>query len=161
MSTARAAAVGVAVVSGTGGVLSQTLTDTVNRSLDACGGQTLHDKINVQTLSGEGSPSSGSTRLLEVDVAPRYATAVVEQLRGLIGQIPEHPSLVPVIDVGVTNSRVFIVTPPVPGESLDSALVEYGPAAFGDALPRLQHLADGLDRAAAQGFCHGRLTPHH
>jgi hypothetical protein len=112
-------------------------------------------------LSGEGSPSSGSTRWLEVDVAPNHATAVVEQLRGLIGQIPDHPSLVPVIDAGIRNGRVFIVTPSVTGESLDSALAVYGPAAFGDALPRLQQLADALDRAAARGIWHGALTSRH
>jgi hypothetical protein len=119
------------------------------------------DRIGVQTLSGEGSPSSGSTRWLEVDVAPDHATAVVERLRGLIAQIPDHPSLVPVIDAGVRNGRVFIVTPSVTGESLDSALAVYGPAAFGDALPRLQQVADALDRAAASGLWHGALTPRH
>ena len=109
-------------------------------------------------LPAEGPPFSGTTRVLTVDVAHVRSDDVAEALRELIGRTPEHPAILPVLDAGVRDGRPFIVTPHLSGESLDSALSVYGPAALADALPRLQHLADALDAAASRGLCHGALT---
>jgi hypothetical protein len=43
--------------------------------------------------------------------------------------------------------------------TLESALREFGPAAFDDLIPRLRALAADLDEAHAVGFVHGRLHP--
>ena len=69
------------------------------------------------------------------------------------------PRLPAVIDAGVHRTDPYLVTALAPGESLDVALREYGPAAIADALPRLRHLADALDSAAAAGVWHGALQP--
>ena len=109
-------------------------------------------------LPAEGSPFSGTTRVLAVDVARERADDVAEALRELICQLPAHAGILPIVDAGVSDGRPFIVTPQVTGDSLDVALAEYGPAALADALPRLQHVADALDAAAAAGCWHGALT---
>ena len=111
-------------------------------------------------LPAEGSPFSGTTRVLAVDVTPGRADDVAEALRELIERLPEHPGILPIVDAGVTaDGRLFIVTPPGAGQPLDAALGEYGPAALADALPRLRILAEALDCAAQYGLCHGALTP--
>jgi serine/threonine protein kinase len=111
-------------------------------------------------LPAEGSPFSGTTRVLAVDVTPGRADDVAEVLRELIERLPEHPGILPIMDAGVTaDGRFFIVTPPGAGQPLDEAIGEYGPAALADALPRLRILAEALDCSAQRGLCHGALTP--
>jgi hypothetical protein len=110
-------------------------------------------------LPAEDSPYSGTTRVLSVAVTPARAHDVAETLRELVGQVPTHPGIVPLLDAGVSDSQPFIVTAPITGETLDEALTLYGPAALADALPRLQQLADALDCAADAGMIHGALTP--
>jgi hypothetical protein len=110
-------------------------------------------------LSAEGTPLSGSRRGLEVDVAPDRAGDVAEALRHLIGRLPNHPAIVPLLDAGVAAGRLFVVVAPSPGEPLDAALEAYGPADIADALPRLRRIADALDVAARHGVSHGALRP--
>jgi hypothetical protein len=109
-------------------------------------------------LSAE-DPLSGTTRLLHVDVAPEIADVVAGALRELIGGLPQHRALLPIIDAGVSDRRPYIVTPRISAESLDAALSIYGPAAIADALPRLSVLADVLDILGRNGVCHGMLSP--
>ena len=104
-------------------------------------------------------PLSGTTRLLHVDVAPETADVAAVALRELIGGLPPHRALLPIIDAGVADRRPYIVTPRVAAESLDAALSVYGPAAIADALPRLSVLADALDCLGREGVYHGMLSP--
>lgn len=60
---------------------------------------------------------------------------------------------------GFDDSGPFADTPPPGGVTLESALREFGPAAFDDLIPRLRSLAADLDEAHAVGFVHGRLHP--
>jgi hypothetical protein len=62
-------------------------------------------------------------------------------------------------DSGFDDSGPFADTPPPGGVTLESALQQFGPAAFEDLIPRLQTLAADLDEAHAEGFVHGRLHP--
>jgi hypothetical protein len=110
-------------------------------------------------LPAEGSPVSGSLRVLTVDITPERVDDAAEAVRELVGRLPEHPALLPVIDVRVADGRLAIVTPSVSGDALDRALELYGPAAVDDALPRLRQLAGALDRAANAGLHHGALHP--
>ena len=110
-------------------------------------------------LSAEGSPVSGSLRVLDVDITLERVDGAVEALRELVGRLPDHPALLSLIDIYVANGRLVAVTPPVTGDALDRALELYGRAAVDDALPRLRQIAGALDRAAQAGFCHGALRP--
>jgi hypothetical protein len=51
------------------------------------------------------------------------------------------------------------VTTFAPGDSLDVALKQFGPAAIADLVPRLRTLAEALDAAAGAGIFHGALHP--
>lgn len=170
MSTERAAECVVAVVSAcTGVVLSQTLTDTVKLRVGArragfpAPWHTVPARICVIgsafKLPAEGSPGSGSPRVLDVAVTRERVNDVAAALRELIDRVPQHPVLLPVIDAGVEEGRPFYVTPPADGDSLDTALSLYGPAAMDDALPRLRALAGALDHANEHGYWHGALVP--
>jgi hypothetical protein len=110
-------------------------------------------------LPAEGSPVSGSTRVLTVDITPERVDDAAGALRELVGRLPDHPGVLPIIDISVAGGRLVVVTPPVTGDALDSALQLYGPAAVDDALPRLRRLAGALDVAAQDGLSHGALHP--
>jgi hypothetical protein len=111
-------------------------------------------------LPAEGSPVSGSHRVLNLDITPERMDDAVEALRELIGRLPDHPSVLPLTAVSVADGRLVVVTPPVTGDALDDALQLYGPAAVDDALPRLRQLATALDVIARAGRNHGALHPH-
>lgn len=53
----------------------------------------------------------------------------------------------------------FRVTPEAGGISLESALRDFGPAAFDDLIPRVRSLANALAAAHAGGAVHGALHP--
>ena len=110
-------------------------------------------------LPAEGSPLSRSLRVLAVDITLERVDDAAEALRELVGRLPDHPGVLPLTDVHVADGRLLVVTPPVTGDALDSALERYGPAAVDDALPRLRQLAGALDLSAQAGLCHGALHP--
>lgn len=123
----------------------------------------LH-QIGVGTLGpvfrGEDPQSRTAVviKQFQLNLSPEIARKVADDLRAL-RERPSHPAAPVVIDAGVHRNDPYLVTTLAPGESLDAALREYGPAAIADALPRLRHLADALDRAAAVGVWHGALQP--
>jgi serine/threonine protein kinase len=94
-----------------------------------------------------------------LNLDPDVAGRVAEGLSGLVSLLPDHAGLTRPIDAGLYQLDPYLVTALATGESLDVALREYGPAAIGDALPRLQRLADALDRSAAKSIWHGALQP--
>lgn len=96
---------------------------------------------------------------LHLKLPPQKANQVVDGLRELVGRLPAHPALIRVVDAGLHHINPYIVTALATGESLDVALREYGPAVIHDALPRLERLADALDRAGSAGVWHGALQP--
>lgn len=96
---------------------------------------------------------------LRLNLPPELANRVADELRALVARQPAHPGLIPLLDAGLQDAVPFLVTPLVAGESLDVALREFGPAVIVDALPRLQRLAEALDRAAAVDLWHGGLHP--
>ena len=111
-------------------------------------------------LPAEGSPVSGSIRVLTVDITPERVDDAVEALRELVGRLAGRPGVLSLINVSVADGRLVVVTPPVTGDPLDDALQLYGPAAVDDALPRLRQLAGALDLAASQGLSHGAMHSH-
>ena len=108
-------------------------------------------------LPAEGSPFSGSPRILEVEVALVRPDEAAEGLRDLIRRLPDDPAILPITEIDVDGDRLVITMPAVDGQTLDAALREYGPAVITDALPRLALLAGALDAAAACGVYHGAL----
>lgn len=93
------------------------------------------------------------------ELTPGRARAVAKALEGLLTHDLDSVAVAAPIAVGLQGREPYVVTPLAPGQALDVALREYGPAAIADALPRLAALAAGLDRAAEQGVWHGGLHP--
>ncbi len=177
-------------------VLSQRVGDTVKQraqqQLSACGIRKLRDKIRIQPVPGEESPTDvppaafGRFRVLhqigsgslgpvfrgedpetaapvaikrfDLQIGPERRRQVAEELEALADRMPAHPAIPRVLDAGLQDNP-YLVTSFVPGQPLDQALAEYGPAVAADALPRLERIADALDHAAAHGLWHGALGP--
>ena len=107
------------------------------------------------TNSGE----SVAIKLLQLNLPRQRANRVADSLRDLATRIPRLPALAYIIGSGLHQGDPYYVTPFVPGDSLDVALREYGPAAMVDFVPRLRAVANALDLAAEAGVWHGALHP--
>jgi hypothetical protein len=95
----------------------------------------------------------------DIRVGPERMRQLADDLAALVQRLPDDPYTVRVLAGGLDDRQLTLVTTLAPGEGLDAALREYGPAALVDAVPRLEHIAGVLDRAAARGIWHGALNP--
>ena len=75
----------------------------------------------------------------------------------IIAQL-EHPSIVPVYDVGEENNQPYFVMRFMNGGSL-SDRIKNGVMSVGEAAKILDQIAPGLDEAHAKGFIHRDLKP--
>lgn len=75
----------------------------------------------------------------------------------IIAQL-EHPSIVPVYDVGEENNQPYFVMRFMNGGSL-SERIKAGIMSVGEAAKILDQIAPGLDEAHAKGFVHRDLKP--
>jgi len=98
-------------------------------------------------------------KLLKVDLSPDEAHGVAGALRRLVDDTPRHDALVEPLDAGLDEIEAYFVTAFVAGDSLESALRDFGPAAIEDLVPRLRSLAGALDAAHGAGLVHGALHP--
>ena len=94
------------------------------------------------------------------DLAPDRAHALSQALQSLVTLTPTHEAIALPVAAGVDEIEPYWVTRLAPGDSLDVALRNVGPAAIGDVVPRLRLLADALDLAAQTGLVHGALSPN-
>ncbi|MEO8678974.1 MAG: PEGA domain-containing protein [Vicinamibacterales bacterium] len=98
-------------------------------------------------------------KVLRMNLAPKRAKEVADGLAHLVGRMPAHPALAVPLASGLDEGEPYLVSTFTPGDSLEAALRDYGPAAIEDLVPRLRLLAEALDRAAQAGFVHGSLHP--
>jgi hypothetical protein len=96
-------------------------------------------------------------KLFTLAVAPERVTAVAADLETLVERFPPADGTCELIDAGVHGNSAFLVTAFAPGDSLDVALKQFGPASLIDLVPRLRTMARALDGAAARGVLHGAL----
>ncbi len=75
----------------------------------------------------------------------------------IIAQL-EHPSIVPVYDVGEENGQPYFVMRYMSGGSL-SERIKAGVFSVGDALKILEQIAPGMDEAHSKGIVHRDLKP--
>lgn len=98
-------------------------------------------------------------KLLKVNLSPDEAHGVAGALGRLVDRMPRHDALVEPLDAGLDEIEAYFVTAFVAGDSLESALRDFGPAAIEDLVPRLRSLAGALDAAHDAGLVHGALHP--
>lgn len=98
-------------------------------------------------------------KLVTLPFAPERVSAVVRNLESLVGLASTSGGACEVIDAGLHGSTPYLVTAFAPGDALDAALRQFGPAALVDLVPRLRILARALDEAAADDILHGALHP--
>jgi serine/threonine-protein kinase len=71
----------------------------------------------------------------------------------------DHLHIVPIYDVGVENDQPYLVMRLLTGGSLHDRLAREGALSPAQILPILNHIADALDEAHAQGIIHRDLKP--
>lgn len=98
-------------------------------------------------------------KLVTLPILPERAAAVVAACEALVGTMPGADAICQLVDAGSHGGAPYLVTSFAPGDSLDVALKQFGPAAIADLMPRLRALADALDAAADAGVLHGALHP--
>jgi serine/threonine-protein kinase len=100
-----------------------------------------HRHFALKTLRGRG----------ELDQLARFAREAQ-----IAAQI-DHPNLVPVLDVGITEGSLFLVMPLVDGGSLEQQRTRFGDVAW--ARPLLAQIAAGLAALHERGIVHRDLKP--
>jgi hypothetical protein len=122
----------------------------VVRRLGAGGMGTVHEvertsdgvRFALKTMRGRDEPASVLARFArEAQIAAEIT----------------HPNLVPVVDIGIANGRLFLVMPVIDGGSLAAARARFGDAAW--ARPLLAQIAAGLAVLHARGIVHRDLKP--
>lgn len=98
-------------------------------------------------------------KLVTLAIPPERVAAVVADLEALVGAVSAIDGVCPLIDAGAHSGMPYLVTSFAPGDSLDVALKQFGPAALTDLVPRLRVLARALDEAAEARVLHGALHP--
>ncbi len=113
---------------------------TVYLALDAKHGR----KVAMKMLDPALAAAVGSERFLrEIHIAAGLA----------------HPHILPLIDSGEADGRLYYVAPYVPDGSLRDRLARGGPLPLPDALRIVREVGTGLDYAHRQGFVHRDVKP--
>ena len=131
-----------------------TLTDryTIENELGRGGMATVYlaldlkhrRKVAIKVLAPELAASLGTERFLrEIRIAA-----------GLV-----HPHIVPLIDSGESDGRLFYVTPVLSGGSLRDRLSEERRLALADAVRIVKQIGSALDYAHREGFIHRDVKP--
>jgi hypothetical protein len=100
-----------------------------------------------------------AVKAFTLDLTPEQASALAAEFERLAGLDFEAPCVAGPLAAGVEDFVPYVAVPYVPGESLDAAIRQYGPAPVGDAIRLIGHVADALDAAAHFGVFHGSLHP--
>ena len=109
---------------------------------------------------GPGHRATGlpvAVKLLHERLAadPAMLTRFVRERTVLVGL--RHPNLVPVLDVGLADGRIFLVMPLVEAGSLDHQRERFGQRDW--AVPILAGIAQGLAALHSRGVVHRDLKP--
>ena len=100
-----------------------------------------------------------ATKPIPAPLAPGRARRAADRFAALADAAPRMSGLAAPLEAGLYAAQPYLVTTFAPGDALDVALRQFGPAALPDLVPRLGVLARVLDAAAAAGIAHGALHP--
>jgi serine/threonine-protein kinase len=100
-----------------------------------------------------------AVKVFILDLTPEQSAQLAEEFRRLVAVELPSVRLAAPIDAGVEDSVAYLALQYVAGESLDSAIRQYGPAPSPDAARLISHVAEALDACARVGVFHGALHP--
>ena len=100
-----------------------------------------------------------AVKAFTLDLTPEQASALAAEFGRLAAVGLDAPHVAAPIAAGSEDMVPYIAAAYVPGESLDAAIRQYGPAPALDAMRLVAHVADALDAAAHAGVHHGSLHP--
>lgn len=98
-------------------------------------------------------------KLITTPLPPERARRAADNLSALAETAPRVPGWAAPLEAGLYAAQPYLVTAFAPGDALDVALRQFGPAPLADLVPRLEGLARVLDAAAAADIAHGALHP--
>ncbi|MFT3774440.1 MAG: serine/threonine-protein kinase [Minicystis sp.] len=136
----------------------------------------LHDPLPGTRYRAVRRIGAGTTSEVFEAVGPDRARCAVKVLRAVYADTPDavfrmeqeghalagldHPSLVPVIDVGTTSAgRPFFVMPLLQGETVRERLNRRGPVSAALACVIVAEVLEGLDAAHRAGLVHRDVKP--
>ncbi len=86
-------------------------------------------------------------------------TELLDSLRKLCANCPDHPSIARPLAVGVEGNTPYLVSAHLAGTGMDVSIRTDGPRPLDDVLARVTHIATTIDLASASGLYHGMLEP--
>ena len=98
-----------------------------------------------------------AVKAFHIDITPEQAETLTERFEQLVTAGSFHPGVVPATAVGIDDGVLYLAQEYVAGESLDSVMRDYAPAALEKALPLIDRVAGAIDAAHARGVRHGGL----
>jgi outer membrane protein assembly factor BamB len=130
-------------------------------------GYRLHNPVGKDAVSTtyraaeEGRNGAGRTVTLQVS-APlstgiNRRRATLFQRKATAAMDIDHPGIAQVLDVGITDDRVYAVTAWRPSLTLDQVIGRHWRLDVDEAVAMLRPLAEGLDAAHAAGVVHAAL----
>ncbi len=103
--------------------------------------------------------TSGERMLVRfLDGADPAYTQELERISKVLMASP-HPALVPVVEAGVHQGRVYWVTPLIEAITLEQVLAAGRPVSFAQSMRLLALSAEAVEHAHSHGLVHGLLRP--
>jgi serine/threonine protein kinase len=121
-------------------------------------GEKLGGSGGTETWRATEAGSGRICTVLILDTGDASPEAVAERVRAA-GAV-QHPSILPTLDVGVTDDgRVFVVREQMPGGNLAAYVRRNGPLPPRKAAAVVRGLVAALDAAHTHGLVHGEVEP--
>ena len=121
-------------------------------------GEKLGGSGGTETWRATEAGSDRTCTVLILETGGESPEAIAERVRA--ASEVHHPSILPTLDVGVTeDGRVFVVREQMPGGNLAAYVRRNGPLPPRKAAAVVRGLAAALDAAHARGLVHGEVEP--
>jgi eukaryotic-like serine/threonine-protein kinase len=88
------------------------------------------------------------------DIGERRFQREIEIVRGF-----KHPNILPLLDYGMMNGRIFFTTPYIAGDTLKARIKNEGFLSLADTVAIMSDIAAALDHAHTRGIIHRDVKP--
>jgi eukaryotic-like serine/threonine-protein kinase len=91
---------------------------------------------------------------VSTDIGERRFQREIEIVRGF-----KHPNILPLLDYGMMNGRIFFTAPYIAGDTLKARIKREGPLPLADVVAIMSDIAAALDHAHTRGIIHRDVKP--